>query len=560
MHAIVTGFFDINRENWKTYKRDNKTYFENAKRLFQTPEDMIVFISKDLVDFVKSNRNPEYKTYIIPCEYNELYYASYEPKIKEIMDSQQFKKGLKAPDCPECFKPKYNVIMWSKLPLIQRASELYPEYTHFAWVDFGIHSHILTKLGQPIYSKGIKNIVKLHCLLKIDSKIDIQAYFKAQETKLAGGSITGSKENLSLFNYLMKYEIDTIMDKGLVGSDQSFFTLIVSKYPWLFELSYGNWEDIFTNYYEVKNNKHYILEKIGPSAFNYKGRKIVLVVPTGSFNIGNEFIGAGMVNLIKSVNMGAEIYIFQSERGHNVFLPEEIQFINSCDILIYGGGSIIGNFCFNEFAHTLSNITIPKILIGAGLSQYNLPNYQNIIRNFYNVFTHIVTRDDFTFNIIRKYTNNVSSGIDLAFFAGDNLTLPKQKLPYTLSNVEVSETAVPATYKIVNKYDSVNHKYLGTGQYLSHGYWETLYSLYANASFVETSRVHTFLVCISNGVKARYKNNDKKSADRHSLFAKIGLDLTQKDTVMENEYVDEIFKRKKEMTNFMSKLIPEFLY
>ena len=86
MYAIVTGFFDINRQNWdNVFRRDKKDYLENAKNLFKTPEDMIVFVEPNLVDFVKENRNNEYITHVIIIEYSELFYASKEDEIKKIM-------------------------------------------------------------------------------------------------------------------------------------------------------------------------------------------------------------------------------------------------------------------------------------------------------------------------------------------------------------------------------------------------------------------------------------------------------------------------------------------
>lgn len=564
MYSIVTAFFDIDRENWDNiFKRNLNDYLENSKNLFKTPENMIIFVEPKLVDFVKKNRNKHFPTHIIEINYNELFYSSKEQKIKDIMISKEYTQNLEKGYRPECCIPKYNVIMWSKLELLQKAILLYPEYSHFAWVDFGIHKFILKKPEKMIYPNGLLDKIKIHCRNKVELNLNKETFLKSTKNVFAGGSITGSKENLSLFKYMFDEEVKYLLNKNLVSSDQTIFTFIYQKYPWLFELSYGDWNEMFTNYYEIKENKKYVLEKFGYSIFNSENKKIVLLLPVGSFNVGNEFIGTGLVNLINSLFPQCNIFRFETERSKEIFLKEEIDFVNSCELLIYAGGSVIGDYCYT-YVESINAIKIPKILLGAGFSEYKNENTE-ICNKFLNIFDYIYTRDDITYNFMKKINyKKVFSGLDLGFFVNDNINIPKETFKYSIDNVEV--TTFPSnnnlTYKTENTYKSKNHVWCGKHPYICHGYWETLVSLYANASYVETSRVHTFLVCILNGVETLYKNPNSINPDRHSLFCKIGLDLTKETFVSKNKFVKKIEiekeKFKNEIGNFLVKIIHNF--
>ena len=561
MHAIVSSFFDIGRDKWENrHQRSVDIYEKNAKLVLKTPEDMIMFIPEYMVDFVREHRPKDAVTHVVLTEFSDLDCQKYREDMVKIMSSESFRSGISDDSIPEYNVPEYNIIMWSKIFFVARAVDLFPSYTHFAWLDFGLHAFILPPEGEMFYPKGIADKIRIHCrtMPNISDLRNKKGFVNSLANRFAGGSITGGREYWKILKVLFEKEIGECLGAGIVHSDQGLLTFIYLKYPSIFTLSYGDWGDILKNYYSVSQNRRYVLDRLGWQAFDFSGLKIAVVLPTGSYNIGNEFIGAGVVNLTRTIT-GAKLYIFEAERQHSVLLDEEVDFVNSCDILVYGGGSIIGDVCYNNYVHTLEKVTIPKLMVGAGLSYYGGDNTE-VAKKFLGMFDHIVTRDDTTYNTLAAQGGNVTKGIDMAFFAGDKLDLPEKKFSYTLSNVEQGGGGcVDGTYKIENTYITANKQWCGYKNFLSHGYWESLYSLYANASFVETSRVHTFLVCLVNGVKAKYNNSDSVSDDRHGLFRKIGLDLTKKTLVDEGEYVDIIREEKKKYVEMMRDLLANFV-
>jgi hypothetical protein len=254
-YLIVTGFFNINRENWNTiFKRSLNQYFENAKRILSTPEDMIIFSSKENMDFILSNRDSNLVTYIIETNYSDLKYYKYEDKIKEIMLSDYFNSNtvFDNDNVPEFNNPEYLVVIWSKINLMKIAIEKFPEYNHFAWLDFGLHPHIIPDNYPPFYPQGINSdLVKIHCRsLPLSSDSEFDNFLSKSNNRFCAGSITGNKENIILFEDLLDIEISELLTKNIVHCEQSLFVLVYLKNKNLFELSFGNeWFGILRNYY-----------------------------------------------------------------------------------------------------------------------------------------------------------------------------------------------------------------------------------------------------------------------------------------------------------------------
>ena len=265
-HLLVTGYFNIKRNEWNTiFKRSEELYLENAKRILSTPEDIVIFIKEEYRQFILENRNSNYVTHLINTEYEDLEYFKYEKQIERIMNSDKFKNMTKhnTTKVPEFNNPKYLVIIWSKLNLVNRAINMFPNYTHYAWIDFGLHAHIIPNNYPPFYPNGItSDLIRIHCrtLPKDDDKEENNFLIYSNE-RFCSGSITGSKKIFKLFEQLVHNEISKLLSNNIVHCEQSIFVLVYLKYKKLFSLSYGDdWEGILRNYYNSDHRYFYFGE------------------------------------------------------------------------------------------------------------------------------------------------------------------------------------------------------------------------------------------------------------------------------------------------------------
>jgi hypothetical protein len=122
----VTAFLDLKREQWIACTRTKDEYFTNFSRISHL-NDMVCFTDESGVS----------SSY--PFNIDDTFLPKYTSKQKEIIEDPEFRKLI-----PEVFKldPQFNVAEYgilnaSKTCFLRRASELFPDYTHYAWIDFG---------------------------------------------------------------------------------------------------------------------------------------------------------------------------------------------------------------------------------------------------------------------------------------------------------------------------------------------------------------------------------------------------------------------------------------
>ncbi len=266
-YTVVTAFFNIKRNDWNSYSRSVDEYFNNATNMLSINDYIIIFTEPEYEERVKEiMKNRIYKLVIMDT--SQLYWYPYYNTIENIMNSPDFKNGLKNPICPEVCKPLYDIIMYSKTKLVKQAIEMNPfNSTHFVWLDFGVHQHMFRPdmKNKKLLPFGVYDKIRFLCRdIPTEKDLNISQFFKSNENRFAGTMFTGSKNNLLLFDKYLEEDILEAFNKNVVDCDQSFFSNVYVKHSELFELYFGDWAQLITNYYECNENTeyiHYLLQK-----------------------------------------------------------------------------------------------------------------------------------------------------------------------------------------------------------------------------------------------------------------------------------------------------------
>ena len=133
--TIVTALFNIEREGMDG--RDWDEYLKWFMVTLQLKCPMTVFVSEDLVDFVKEKRG-KLPTEIIMQDVEEMPYYHLKDQIQEILDSPEYKEKMADPGRIECKHAMYSVIQYSKFQWIKQAIESASHGSdYYFWLDAG---------------------------------------------------------------------------------------------------------------------------------------------------------------------------------------------------------------------------------------------------------------------------------------------------------------------------------------------------------------------------------------------------------------------------------------
>ena len=131
---FISAFKDLNRGEWdKGFTRPVDTYLKWFSNLTKLPIRLICYCEES----IKTRLHSElefFNTY--PYEPEDTF-LKFLDKEADIMNSSSYKDLVKRRNDPETNRPGYNLVNHNKVVFIKRAANMFPGYTHYAWIDFG---------------------------------------------------------------------------------------------------------------------------------------------------------------------------------------------------------------------------------------------------------------------------------------------------------------------------------------------------------------------------------------------------------------------------------------
>jgi hypothetical protein len=268
--TIVTGLWDIKRgalqEGWS---RPFDHYLQKFNQLLDIKENLIIFGEKDLEPHVWKKRTPQ-NTLFIERTQQWFKQNEYYNKIQEIRaESEWFSQAGWLKDSTQAQLEMYNPLVMSKIFLLNDARIMDKfKSDHMYWIDAGItntvhpgyftHDHVMDKIV-----KTNNNFTFVCFPYEANTEVHGFAYSelcklaKAKTNKVARGGFFGGPvstiegANGIYYNLLM----DTLSE-GLMGTEESLFTLMLYKHPELFEYAEIEGNGLISAYFEnVKNDK-----------------------------------------------------------------------------------------------------------------------------------------------------------------------------------------------------------------------------------------------------------------------------------------------------------------
>ena len=259
--TIVTMFFNIRPQDTTTnlsmpYKTTD-FYFELANTfILRLPHPLIIFMdeldkkTEEFVVHVRQSCGMINKTHIFKLAIQDTYFYKDIERIKFLMESFVITNSNQDKDTA-----LYVVTTNNKMDFMERAIELNPfQSSHFLWMDFGIN-HVAKDVELiDTWFPHIPDKIKQLCINPYLEDTPPKEYFQLIYHNCAGGLFSGSVENLLKYSSLFKQKTADIYQQGWYQLDEAVMTIVQRENPDLFDLFYGDYEGIISNYTTPKHS------------------------------------------------------------------------------------------------------------------------------------------------------------------------------------------------------------------------------------------------------------------------------------------------------------------
>jgi hypothetical protein len=223
MVTMVTAFFDIHRDT----KGDGRTideYMSWIEKTLQLNCNLYIVTEAKFIPFMKQKR-PHYPTYICEDTLENASYYKYLPRMKEILESDAYKKRIACPQRVECILPEYNVIQYSKFGWLEEAIRINPfQSESFFWMDAGISRFFLDVDIRLPYPRIIPSN-----LFIIQKRHDLDTYcmdiWKADNV-VKGTMFGGHKDNVLAVSSKVEEMFQYMLSQDNVNNEQIALAMV----------------------------------------------------------------------------------------------------------------------------------------------------------------------------------------------------------------------------------------------------------------------------------------------------------------------------------------------
>jgi hypothetical protein len=245
---FITAFKNLQRESWINFERSVEEYIQWFKNLSSIPIRLICFCDKE-IETILHNECGFYNTYL----YNEHdTFLRFIDKEKEIMESEEFRVLINNRNDPEVNKPGYNCVNHNKVWFLKKAKEMFPTYSHYAWIDFGCirtqefpEQLDFTNLGNKI-TYASKNYFTVDQIL---TPLEAVKNGPTNNPDLFGSEFFCPNELVEWYYNEYYKLVLSYYSNNLVDDDQEMVKQLLKKYTDKFEIIVTHrWFSLLNNY------------------------------------------------------------------------------------------------------------------------------------------------------------------------------------------------------------------------------------------------------------------------------------------------------------------------
>jgi hypothetical protein len=256
--TLVTALYDINRGK-NGDGRSFDEYLSWFKETLKVSSPMIVYVDESLKEFVEEERESR-PTQIItgPLEKVPYYYLNEE--INTILQSEEYKNKIGAPNRVECKMSLYNVIIYSKFKWMEAAvKENYFNSSYFMWMDAGL-SRFFNGINTQYPSQNAKETLletKNNILIQtsmsyypdlVEAETCSEDYFWDARTWIMAGLWGGGKDIMLEFcEAIDDIFVNKMIKNKVINNEQNAMAYLYKNNPDMF-IEFENYAHMHRQY------------------------------------------------------------------------------------------------------------------------------------------------------------------------------------------------------------------------------------------------------------------------------------------------------------------------
>ena len=269
--TLVTALWNLGREEIGTsFTRKYQDYLDRFEQLLKTPANMYIFVDEADEEFVWKHRSKS-NTVVKLMSVSELaeWFPFTELTDKKRQETEWLSQAGWLADSTQAKLKMYNPLVMSKMFMLNNVSIWNPfESDNFYWIDAGI-----THTVHPGYFTHDRVIEKLH---KFNDRFmfitfpyldggEIHGFPRTTMNSLAGvenveyvcrgGMFGGPKKYINNVNGVYYGALHSTLSQGLMGTEESVFTLISYTNPELFNLFSVEGNGLIGKFFEDLKNE-----------------------------------------------------------------------------------------------------------------------------------------------------------------------------------------------------------------------------------------------------------------------------------------------------------------
>jgi len=258
----VTMFFNLkNLKDSKVETRPFDFYKKNSIATLSSDIPLVILCDETNIEWIKNLReslSSKPSHYIVKniTEYDH-YKINYSIVYKNRINSIGYKNEQRTTE-------SYLLTTTFKIHAIKLASEVYPNASHYFWIDFGC-THVVWEAKErinSIFENPKPKVAMTYIHYRPNSEIDNMESFlePGGPCSLAGTVFSVENSYIDLFYSRCLSIFYEMLARGVGHGDEQVFMYLFDRYPDMFTLIYGDYYSVISNYNNVVRDHRAIIK------------------------------------------------------------------------------------------------------------------------------------------------------------------------------------------------------------------------------------------------------------------------------------------------------------